>query len=183
MGATFVIKRNGQKTSFDESKIVSAINKAYGNVYMERPDAQNLAEASKAAKQVVELINSTKKDEWNVEEVQDTVEKVVSDTPLLSTSLMSAAVMFFHLVATACLCSFLTSSLLRFERPSIMRLCVLQDWLEDRDATSTAITAARFSSLERSLVCFCAILWIFVARTSYLVTLCFNGILFASKIY
>ncbi len=79
MGTKFVVKRNGQRVDFDETKIVKAINKAYNNVYMERPEEQNLSEATKSAKTVVEVISTTNKDEWNVEEIQDTVEKVLME--------------------------------------------------------------------------------------------------------
>jgi ribonucleoside-diphosphate reductase alpha chain len=79
MGAKFVIKRNGQRVDFDENKVVNAINKAFGNVYMERPVEQNLDEARKAARSVAELINTTNKEEWNVEEIQDMVEKALME--------------------------------------------------------------------------------------------------------
>ena len=75
MGVKSVIKRNGQRVDFDESKIVNAINKAFCNVYMERPAEQNLDEASKAARSVAELVSTANKEEWNVEEIQDMVEK------------------------------------------------------------------------------------------------------------
>ncbi len=79
MGDKSVIKRNGQRTEFDEKKIINAINKAYNNVYMERPHEQNLSEAKKAAKAVVEVISTTNKEEWNVEEIQDIVEKALME--------------------------------------------------------------------------------------------------------
>ncbi len=77
MGDKFVIKRNGMKVGFDENKVVSAITKAYSNVYMERPYEENLKEAKKVADSVVEIMNTTNKEQWNVEEIQDMVEKAL----------------------------------------------------------------------------------------------------------
>ncbi len=79
MGAKSVIKRNGQRVEFDEGKIVNAIAKAFKDVYMERPPEQNTEEAKKVAKKVAELINTTNKEEWNVEEIQDMVEKALME--------------------------------------------------------------------------------------------------------
>lgn len=80
MGIEFVIKRNGEKVNFDQGKITSAIARAFANVYMERPSEANTAEAAKVTGKVVEAINSTNKQEWHVEDIQDLVEKALMDT-------------------------------------------------------------------------------------------------------
>ncbi|HUC38591.1 MAG TPA: adenosylcobalamin-dependent ribonucleoside-diphosphate reductase [Candidatus Acidoferrum sp.] len=78
-GIRFVIKRNGQRVDFDQEKISNAICKAFCNVYMERPREENMKEAKKVSDRVVEILNSTNKEEWNVEEVQDNVEKALME--------------------------------------------------------------------------------------------------------
>ncbi len=80
MGIEFVIKRDGQRVAFDDGKITSAISRAFGNVYMERPMDENVAEARKVTAKVVEAINAMSRQEWQVEDVQDLVEKALMET-------------------------------------------------------------------------------------------------------
>ncbi len=79
VAAKQVIKRNGNRAAFNEDKIVTAINKAFSNVYMERPKEETLKESTGIAKRVVENINSLNREELHVEEVQDMVEKTLME--------------------------------------------------------------------------------------------------------
>ncbi|MCL5099916.1 MAG: adenosylcobalamin-dependent ribonucleoside-diphosphate reductase [Candidatus Marsarchaeota archaeon] len=77
--ATNVIKRNGEKVAFDKAKIVRAVFKAFSDVYFNRSDEENNAEAEKVASAVTEAIDKLGKEEIGVEEIQDTVEKTLMD--------------------------------------------------------------------------------------------------------
>lgn len=79
MAAGFVIKRNGQRVEFDRQKIVSAISRAYSSVYTDKPADESIGNAEKVAKSVMDVINAADKQEWNVEEIQDTVEKCLME--------------------------------------------------------------------------------------------------------
>ena len=75
MGIKNVIKRNGQKVPFDESKIKNAIMRAFSNVYIKNSEDKNEKAAKRIADNVTKIINGLKVDELNVEEIQDLVEK------------------------------------------------------------------------------------------------------------
>ena len=79
MATKTVIKRNGDRVAFDESKIVSAINRAFSNVYMERPPEETLKESEAIAKYVVGNIGAANREELQVEEIQDIVEKTLME--------------------------------------------------------------------------------------------------------
>ncbi|MCL4404819.1 adenosylcobalamin-dependent ribonucleoside-diphosphate reductase, partial [Candidatus Marsarchaeota archaeon] len=76
---TSVIKRNGGKVAFDESKIVSAIARAYSDVYIRRGEEENNKEAKQVSKEVIDLVNNMGKDSVHVEEIQDIVEQVLME--------------------------------------------------------------------------------------------------------
>ncbi len=75
MGIRNVIKRNGQKVPFDESKIKNAVMRAFSNVYIKNSEDKNEKAAKRIADNVTKIINGLKVDELNVEEIQDLVEK------------------------------------------------------------------------------------------------------------
>ena len=74
---TTVIKRNGERVAFDESKIVNAIFRAFCEVYAMRSDEENLNEAKKVSAEVTKELGKSSKDEMGVEEIQDVVEKTL----------------------------------------------------------------------------------------------------------
>ena len=75
MGIKNVIKRNGQKVPFDESKIKNAIMRAFSNVYIKNSEDKNEKAAKRIADNVTKIIDGLKVEELNVEEIQDLVEK------------------------------------------------------------------------------------------------------------
>ncbi|MDE1856827.1 MAG: adenosylcobalamin-dependent ribonucleoside-diphosphate reductase [Candidatus Micrarchaeota archaeon] len=75
-----VIKRNKDRVQFDESKITTAISKAIANVYSDRDDESKLNEARQATSRVAEAVRNLGKEEVQVEEIQDIVEKALMET-------------------------------------------------------------------------------------------------------
>ncbi|MEM0154855.1 MAG: vitamin B12-dependent ribonucleotide reductase [Methanothrix sp.] len=76
---TSVIKRNGMKVAFDESKVVGAISRAFSEVYIKSNKEDNEKESAQLAKEVIELIDKLGKDSVHVEEIQDIVEQVLME--------------------------------------------------------------------------------------------------------
>ncbi len=76
---TSVIKRNGEKVAFDEGKIISAITRAFSDVYIKRSVSENKKEAESISKDVSAVVDSLGKESVHVEEIQDTVEKVLME--------------------------------------------------------------------------------------------------------
>ena len=76
---TSVIKRNGMKVAFDESKVVRAISRAFSDVYIKSGKEENEKEAELLAKEVMELVDKLGKDSVHVEEIQDIVEQVLME--------------------------------------------------------------------------------------------------------
>lgn len=70
-----VIKRNGEKVPFDAEKIVSAIRKAFKEVYPNKnSEGQNCGQA------IAKKISSFQRNEISVEEIQDNVERGLMDS-------------------------------------------------------------------------------------------------------
>ena len=76
---TSVIKRNGERVSFDRAKIARAVFKAFSDVYFKRTDEENMEEAEKVAMAVADAVGKLGKEEIGVEEIQDIVEKTLMD--------------------------------------------------------------------------------------------------------
>ena len=76
---TSVIKRNGMKVAFDESKVVGAISRAFSDVYIKSGKEENEKEAELLAKEVMELVDKLGKDSVHVEEIEDIVEQVLME--------------------------------------------------------------------------------------------------------
>ena len=76
---TSVIKRNGMKVAFDESKVVKAISRAFSDVYIKSDKEENEKETALLAKEVIDLVNNLGKESVHVEEIQDIVEQVLME--------------------------------------------------------------------------------------------------------
>lgn len=79
MGISIVVKRNKQRVDFDDVKINNSVLKAMSSIYRERDESGNIEEARRISTMVVENLNSLKKSEVSVEEIQDIVEKVLME--------------------------------------------------------------------------------------------------------
>lgn len=71
----YVIKRDGSRANFDLSKIENAICKAFSEVYPVKEASDNLSNVKRMAMLVMEKLNSMKREEVGVEEIQDIVER------------------------------------------------------------------------------------------------------------
>ncbi len=91
--ARFVVKRNKEKVEFDKEKIVHAIFRAFSDVRPEAEDQDNLKIADSLAEKVVKRIEDTKKDEIEVEEIQDIVENVLMES---DKSVAKSYILFRH---------------------------------------------------------------------------------------
>jgi ribonucleoside-diphosphate reductase alpha chain len=69
-----VIKRNKERVPFDQDKIVSAVSKAFGNVYPMKSNEEMVAAAKEAVIDIVAEINKVGNEEMSVEEIQNVVE-------------------------------------------------------------------------------------------------------------
>lgn len=67
-----IIKRDGRKVKFDESKIFNVVKKAFNSVGID-----NIELFHSITKKVIESLKSNDKDTFTVEEVQDIVEKTI----------------------------------------------------------------------------------------------------------
>ena len=74
---TTVIKRDGERVKFDEEKVVSAISRAFCEVYSTRSDNENSEAAKKVAAEVTKALGSAGDKEMSVEAIQDVVEKTL----------------------------------------------------------------------------------------------------------
>ncbi len=88
-----VIKRNNERVPFNFEKITEAIFKAYSSVYIHRSTEINRNEANIAAAKVREEIERLGVAEMHVEEIQDTVEKVIMS---LDTSVAKTYILYRH---------------------------------------------------------------------------------------
>ena len=73
----FVIKRDKSQLPFDSVKIENALFKAFGNVYMNKEEAENRESARLVTHQVVEELRKVNKEALGVEEIQDIVEMIL----------------------------------------------------------------------------------------------------------
>ncbi len=75
-----VIKRNGKTVDFDKFKIQNAVLSAFSNVYINDREEKNSKLAETVTNHVIDLLNKSDKEEINVEEIQDIVEKILMET-------------------------------------------------------------------------------------------------------
>ncbi len=79
MAINTIIKRNKERATFDNGKVANSIFKAVCNVYTSKEESANMAEAERLAGVAIEKANERGKEEIGVEEMQDTLEKVLME--------------------------------------------------------------------------------------------------------
>ncbi len=80
MAISFVVKRSGLRVGFDKNKISSALMKAFNGVYPMQEEDQHSKSIEGITAKVVEQLDELNKEELSIEEVQNTVEKVLMET-------------------------------------------------------------------------------------------------------